>query len=281
MPRLVVIGHIATNESITPRGRHTGLGGSAYYFANGASVLPKPEVGIVASVGREIDLGPVSALADTGGVKVVDSPSAHFTLRQAADGRRSFEARWGAARWVDLTYPRAYEIAWHIHLATAPPQQQAKWLSWIRSHLPHASVSVDAFERFAERWPMSSRAVLAGADLAFLNDEEFALLDDGRWWSQTPYVRKQGGRGATFRAGDVELTVGAENVEPVDTTGAGDVLAGALLALRLIGHPFRNALMIAVSLASASVQEFGMGQKLREQLDVVRGSLREGSSPYA
>jgi len=48
------------------------------------------------------------------------------------------------------------------------------------------------------------------------------------------------------------------SVPVVDTTGAGDVLAGAFLALRSVGVDVRAALRHAVAIASASVVDFGV-----------------------
>jgi sugar/nucleoside kinase (ribokinase family) len=278
MPRLVVIGHLATNESVTPHGSHVGLGGSACYFVNGACVMPRECVGVVACVGADLELTPVRQLADLAGVTVATEPSAHFVLRQADDGTRTFEANWGAAQHVDLDYPKLYCDALHVHLATAPPAQQSEWLRRLRRTMPTASVSVDAFEEFARRWPNETRTVLATADLAFLNDEEFELIDDSRWWRKTPFVNKHGKGGATYRdiPNEREIRVDAEPAEPVDTTGAGDVLAGSFLALRAAGWAIRDALEIAVSLASVSVQEFGMGALLHDRHRELRARVREG-----
>ncbi len=59
-------------------------------------------------------------------------------------------------------------------------------------------------------------------------------------------------------AGDAAFTAhGASDVPVVDTTGAGDALAGAFLAGVLQGHPAETCLRTAVALATACVTQVG------------------------
>jgi ribokinase len=62
------------------------------------------------------------------------------------------------------------------------------------------------------------------ADVVVVNESEA-----GRWrWSVPHLVITRGARGATYVADGLEIDVAAPPVEPVDTTGAGDVFAGVL-----------------------------------------------------
>ena len=63
-------------------------------------------------------------------------------------------------------------------------------------------------------------------DVVIVNEDEAA-----RWrWPVPHLVTTLGARGATLRTEAGELAVPAPEVEPVDTTGAGDVFAGVLAA---------------------------------------------------
>ena len=78
----------------------------------------------------------------------------------------------------------------------------------------------------------------AGADpnaLAALSDVVDVVVvnevEAGEWdWPVAHLVVTRGADGATYRGGDVEFDVPAPPVEPVDTSGAGDVFAGVLAA---------------------------------------------------
>lgn len=75
-----------------------------------------------------------------------------------------------------------------------------------------------------------------------------------------PTVLKRGAKGATYidmQAG-VEFTVNAPSTNVVDTTGAGDTLAGVFLARRARGDSVEDALTDAVNVASKTVTDFGV-----------------------
>src|SRR6516165_9247552 len=70
------------------------------------------------------------------------------------------------------------------------------------------------------------------AELAALADVVIAnQAEAGEWpWRPTHLVITLGARGARYIGADGEFAVSAPAVEPVDTTGAGDVFAGVLAA---------------------------------------------------
>jgi sugar/nucleoside kinase (ribokinase family) len=74
--------------------------------------------------------------------------------------------------------------------------------------------------------------------------------------------------------------VSAPQVDAVDTTGAGEVLAGAFLALGILGLAPEAALLYAVRLASAKVADFGFGsQRLHREISDIRSAVAEVSKP--
>jgi len=76
-------------------------------------------------------------------------------------------------------------------------------------------------------------------------------------------VVKHGPRGANLRLAGVWVEVPAPRVETVrNTTGAGDILAGAFLAGVASGDDPRTALVKGVDLATKSVAGFGV-ERLR------------------
>ena len=74
--------------------------------------------------------------------------------------------------------------------------------------------------------PTDLAALSEVADLVVVNE-----VEAGEWhWPVAHLVVTRGAAGATYRGGDVEFDVPAPPVEPVDTSGAGDVFAGVLAA---------------------------------------------------
>lgn len=74
--------------------------------------------------------------------------------------------------------------------------------------------------------PGSLGELAAAADVVITNEDEA-----NEWpWRPTHLVVTLGSRGARYVGADGEFTVPAPAVDPVDTTGAGDVFAGVLAA---------------------------------------------------
>jgi len=82
-------------------------------------------------------------------------------------------------------------------------------------------------------------ALAAVTDVVVVNEAE-----EPHWhWPTTHLVVTRGGRGASYRGADGPFDVPVPEVEPVDTTGAGDVFAGVLAAQWAAGpkHAVRRA----------------------------------------
>jgi sugar/nucleoside kinase (ribokinase family) len=207
------------------------------------------------------------------GVKAFEGRTPRFVITQRPDGGREFEADWGVAAQVRLhIFPRRYLEAEHVHLCTAPPAQQLAWIGWLRRQRPEVTISIDMFEAFVHRYPAASRRACLAADLVFLNQEESDALGwtlpEGR---AAATVLKRGPHGADYLDRSQQARVGATQVPTIDTTGAGDILAGSFLALRALGLAPTVALPRAVRIATASVQSFGVETvALRQAIDRVR-----------
>jgi ribokinase len=279
---LVIVGHLAWNEDRTPSGTRTSRGGAAYYCAVGATVGVAPATGVVAAIGDDFDVAAVERLGvDTAGLaRVSDDPTARFFITQSADGTRTFAASWGAAETVDVAaFPIAYRHARHVHLATAPPEQQLIWLEHVAGWPQRPTLSADVFEPFVRQSPEATWGVARAVDMVFMNEEEAALLRaEDQDWSPGDVVLKRGAAGATYYRGHhpagPPISAPAPPTRAVETTGAGDVLAGAFLALQIRGVSPARALAAAVRVASASVTDFGVDhQQLRRTITGTRDAL--------
>jgi sugar/nucleoside kinase (ribokinase family) len=283
---LVIVGHLAWNEDRTPSGTRTSRGGAAYYCAVGATVGRAPATGVVASVGDDFGTEAVERLGvDTAGLtRVPGGTTARFVITQLAGETRTFAASWGVAKTVDVgSFPIAYRRARHVHLATAPPEQQLVWLEHVGGWTRRPTLSADVFEHFVRRSPEATRSVARAVDVVFMNEEEAALLRaGGQDWPPGDVVLKRGAAGAAYYHGRYPdappISAPAPPTRAVETTGAGDVLAGAFLALRMRGASPARALDAAVRVASASVTDFGVDhQQLRHTIAGMRDALLAGS----
>ncbi len=269
-PELLIVGHLASNEDRTVSGTKVSHGGSAYYCAVGAGMVDPALVGVVAPVGLDFDPSPLDRLGvDRRGVLVLAGATPRFVIHQHPDGSRRFSADWGVARdpkpWP---LPADYLNARHVHLATAPPGQQLAWLDIARRLPSRPTVSVDLFEHFAMTFPQQSRQVRDAADLVFLNEEEHNLLGLP---AGALAVIKLGASGARYVTPDAVTNLATATVDVVDTTGAGDLLAGVFLASHLKQVGPIEALARAVRAATASVTWFGVdGPHLHAARDRVR-----------
>src|SRR5437870_1396799 len=258
---IVFVGHLAWNRDRTPHGDHTAVGGSALYCALGTCVGDPHRVGVVAPIGRDFDVAPLRRLGvDCTGVRAFHGRTPLFVITQRPDGGRDFEADWGVAAQVRLhIFPRRYLEAEHVHLCTAPPAQQLAWIGWLRRQRPEMTISIDTFEAFVHQYPTASRRACLAADLVFLNQEESDALGwtlpEGR---AAATVLKRGPHGVDYFDRAQQMRIETAQVPAIDTTGAGDVLAGSFLALRTLGLAPAVALPHAVRIATASVQSFGV-----------------------
>lgn len=273
---VVLIGHIGFATNRTADGAKTSLGGAGYATAVAASALLNARVGLVAQVGEDFDLTALSRLnLDMTGVAALPGASARFYIHQFDDGTRSFRSELGVAAAPRLdSFPEVYFRAKYVHLGTAPPDQQLAWLRFLRDKGCAARVSVDMFEHFVSTEPDACREASDLADLIFLNQVEYNGLFDEDHYPKAPTILKHGPAGADFIADGLSRHVSAPTVREVDPIGAGEVLAGTFLALRVRGLQEIEALNYAVSAATSSVKESGVdGPELAKGLAHIQRQL--------
>ncbi len=227
-------------------------------------------------MGKDFDLDVLKALPiGMEGIAVRAGPSARFRIEQPGDGRLSFRSDLGVAAEPGFdAFPASYLRARYVHLGSAPPRQQLAWLEFLRAQGCRAQVSVDMFEPFVAAEPDTCREACARADLIFLTGAEYRGLYDGRTHPPVPVIRKHGPGGAEFIGAADRIRIPAPPADEVDPIGAGELLAGAFLALRARGLAEKQALTCAVAVATRSVTEFGVaGPGVTRELERVRAEL--------
>jgi sugar/nucleoside kinase (ribokinase family) len=274
---LVLIGHVGFATNRTTNGAKVSLGGAGYATAAAASRLLNGQVGLVSQVGNDFDLAALSCLnLDMSGVTVLPGASAQFCIQQLDDGNRKFRSELGVAAAPRLdSFPATYVRAKYVHLGTAPPNQQLAWLRFLRNRGCVAQISVDMFEHFVSTELDACREASDLADLIFLNQVEYSGLCDENYQPKAPIILKHGPGGADFIADGMSRHVLAPTIREVDPIGAGEVLAGTFLALRVRGLQEIEALNYAVRAATSSVKEFGVdGPELTKRLALIERQLR-------
>ncbi len=255
---LIVVGHVAYDENRTRHGTRTVAGGAAYFTALPASIYSR-KIGLVARIGEDFDMGILKRPGiDLSGVHLVQGgkSSRFYNNYLTEDGSlREWQGELNVgADLVPEDMPNAYLDSKYVHVATMPPQQQKRFIEFLRQQ-SSARISIDTLEEYLEQWNDEVLEVFSMVDLVFVDSREHLLIEKLRGKDK---VIKKGARGADYVHEGETLHVDAPNVSVVDKTGAGDVLAGAFLALRANGYNIQYALQEAVNLASESVTGFGI-----------------------
>lgn len=231
-------------------------------------VSKKGEIGVVAKVGEDFRnkiFNLTKRGIDRRGIEIVpNSKTARLLIKVHADGTRDFKVDLGAASTVDThTFPEKYRRASYIHLATSYPSKYLKWLKYLKKNFTDSTIiSADAVDTKGLRVVNQMVNVFEQVDLVFINMEELSNIKNAYpdFKLNKPMILKKGPLGAVYidKENDLRINIPAPKVKMVDSTGAGDILAGVFLAKLAQGINIKNALTYAVNMASKSVSNFGV-----------------------
>jgi sugar/nucleoside kinase (ribokinase family) len=292
-PELLVAGSVALDTRDGPFGKvEEALGGSAVYFALAASLIVP--VRVVAPVGAD------------GAKRVAQAFSGHHINTELLQILKAPTYRWRArqehGRNVDLGSRDSIYNHWTPELpdgfrgwafvGSMRPDRQAQLMAMLNGS---QLLAADAMLSYVQARPPEARDVLRRAAWYFCNQEEFTALggkdpDEFRrqWWLQG-LVIKSGALGLAAYTEYGVVRVPALTDRPVvDTTGAGDALAGGMLArwMSTGGQPagLQDALVWGVACASITISSVGVKgiakatpEDLGERVAEVEECLRRGS----
>jgi len=292
-PELLVAGSVALDTRDGPFGKvEEALGGSAVYFALAASLIVP--VRVVAPVGAD------------GAKRVAQAFSGHHINTELLQILKAPTYRWRArqehGRNVDLGSRDSIYNHWTPALpdgfrgwafvGSMRPDRQAQLTAMLNGS---QLLAADAMLSYVQARPPEARDVLRRAAWYFCNQEEFTALggkdpDEFRrqWWLQG-LVIKSGALGLAAYTEYGVVRVPALTDRPVvDTTGAGDALAGGMLArwMSTGGQPagLQDALVWGVACASITISSVGVKgiakatpEDLGERVAEVEECLRRGS----
>jgi sugar/nucleoside kinase (ribokinase family) len=293
-PQLLVAGSVALDTRDGPFGKVVEtLGGSAVYFALAASLLVP--VKVVAPVGvdgakrlaRVFSGRPI----DTELLQILDSP----TYRWRAHQEHGRNVDLGSSddiydKW-EPALPTGFD-GWAF-VGSMRPDRQAQVMAALLGSAK--LLAADAMLSYVLARPPEARDVLRRAAWFFCNDEEFAALGGKdpeefrrQWWLQGLVVKSaELGLAAYTEFGVVRIPA-LTNRPVVDSTGAGDALAGGMLGRWLTtgGQPggLQDALVWGVACASITISSVGVKgiakathKQLEERVAEAEESIRRES----
>jgi sugar/nucleoside kinase (ribokinase family) len=267
LPQLLVAGSVALDTRDGPFGKvEETLGGSAVYFALAASLIMP--VHVVAPVGFDGAKRVAQAFSgrpiDTELLQILDAPTYRWRAHQE-HGRN-----------IDLGSSDDIYDAWEpsvpagfkgfAFVGSMRPDRQAQLMAMLGDA---RLLSADAMLSYVQARPPEARDVLRRAAWFFCNQEEFIALGGKdpeefrrQWWLQG-LVLKAGSLGLFAYTEYGVARVPALTTRPiVDTTGAGDAVAGGMLArwLSTGGLPggLQDALVWGAACASITISAVGV-----------------------
>jgi sugar/nucleoside kinase (ribokinase family) len=277
--QLLVAGSVALDTRDGPFGKvEETLGGSAVYFALAASlILPVKVVAPVGTDGAKRIAQAFSGRAiNTELLQILDAP----TYRWRAHQEHGRNVDLGSSdniydSWAP-SVPDGFE-GWAF-VGSMRPDRQAQLMEMLSGA---ELLAADAMLSYVQSRPPEARDVLAKAGWYFCNQEEFAALggqdpeEFRRQWWLNGLVIKAGALGlAAYTEYGVVGIPALIDRPAVDTTGAGDALAGGMLARWLttggLSSGLQDALVWGVACASITISAVGVkgiAKATRRELD--------------
>ena len=265
---LLIYGHIGFDIIEQDGVANKVPGGAAFYACYGATVSGS-RIGLVSVIGSdfaESEFAPLSL--NSRGLIFRDGQSARFwqgtTQQNAAqilEGRLSVDLGVCEGLKPELI-PLDFLNAKFALICTAPPQQQAEVLRWLRLHNFHGRIAVDSIGEYIEEFSGLILEWGTSLNYIFLNQEEFGRLSSLPD-NKITLIVKCGAAGAMIRTAGIWVTHDAPRVNSiVSAVGAGDILAGLFLGKVALGHDANTALIAGIRVASESVTRMGVGHVL-------------------
>ncbi len=271
-PCLIFIGHTSIDRVKNVWGEHVQLGGAALYAALGAKAI-YDNVRLITAVGRDFKhLKFLYSNFPGSIIKVVNLPTSSFTINYT----ETFKAKYvrveiGAGAAIKVSDLPDYLIGKgnYIHLAPIRPPKAEKFVAKIKSISEDAWVSMHSSPDYMENpaYRKILRKLSSLVDLFIVNDHEALTLTGAGSLIHAIQALKArrlavtlGQIGAIIvEDGNLQLIPALSGLvqKPKDTTGAGDVWCGALLAAYIQTGDWTKAVVAACMLSALKCLGWG------------------------
>ncbi len=212
---------------------------------------------------------------DVSGVKSLGLPTPTTMALVKRTGQRAFVHRPGASKASLKSVPnmKGYQ---HFHLANpfgVPALRTLGPKMLDKARREGLTTSMDTGWDSRGEWGEVVLPCLKHVDILFVNEEEARFITGAQTWQAAlkllpagHVVMKRGSKGAVVDGDPVP----AYPVEAMDSTGAGDVFAGAFLASWTRGYSLAQAVDFANAAAAMSVLELGSVAGVRSFAQTLR-----------
>lgn len=201
---------------------------------------------------------------------VSETPSGISNAMISKDGERTFGTYLGAAielakdsliddhfKGYDILHVEGYLVQNHDLLEAILVKAKENNLK--------ISIDLASYNVVEDNLDFLKEMVEKHVDIVFANEEEakaFTGLEPMEALHEIAKVCdiaivKVGGDGSMIKQGDTIVNVGVDQIEPIDTTGAGDLYASGFLYGLVSGHNFDKSGKIGSLLASTVIQNIG------------------------
>jgi len=263
--KLLVVGFVANDTNIINDTVKVMPGGAAYFVSLASSLFLK-DVGLVTRIGQDFNLKVLPKGILRLGIKKIKNGKTFRSVQKYFNDRdftdRDIKIVWGVAKFLsprDIPQDWLKTAQW-VHVATMPPEHQAKFVEFLKIKAPQAKMSIDTDLVFLKdkKTLKIIKENFNKADLVFVNRREYKILK--------PFLDKLGRvvvkldeAGAKYlEKGKRTCQVKAKKVKVKEVTGAGDIFAGAFIANQYLGKPIKQSLKLATDLATKSVTKEGV-----------------------
>ena len=278
---LVIVGSVAFDSIVTPRGRvERALGGSAVYSSMIASRFCDPM--LVGVVGEDFTAEHRAVLEERGvdieGLETVPGGKTFFWEGRYGDDpndRDTIVTELNVFESFSPKLPEKYLDAGFLFLGNIDPELQ---LSVLEQFPGKPVTGIDTMNFWIEGKPEQLRRVLEKVDIVFINDSEARQLsgesnllkaaEDVLAMGPEVVVIKKGEHGAHLFMKDMQFIVSAFALEDVlDPTGAGDTFAGGFMGYLAsaggIGHDALKKAMVYGTVSASFTCEMFSVERLR------------------
>ncbi len=201
---------------------------------------------------------------------ISETPSGISNAMISKDGERTFGTFLGAAielsdnslenshfKGYDILHVEGYLVQNHKLLETCLKKAKENGLK--------VSIDMASYNVVDDNLEFLKRMVADYVDIVFANEEEaksFTGMEPEEALHEISKVCdiavvKIGGKGSMIKQGETVVTVGVKEIDPIDTTGAGDLYAAGFLYGIINGFDYNKAGEIGSLLASSVIQTIG------------------------